>query len=75
MAAKLSETIDTMYDRIEILENSLLCVPKDAKAASMYYHDHVIPAMDSLRESADILEQMTAKSYWPYPTYADLLFY
>ena len=22
-----------------------------------------------------ILEKLTAKSYWPYPTYSDLLFY
>ena len=75
MTAKLSEAIDAMYDRIQILETVLTKVPKDAKSASMYYHSAVIPAMNALRETADLLELMTAKSYWPYPTYADLLFY
>jgi glutamine synthetase type III len=31
--------------------------------------------MQMLREQADILESLTDKSYWPYPTYSDLLFY
>ncbi len=75
LAAKLSETTDALYENIEALQQALNSVPKDAKAASMYYHNTVIPAMDALRTNADILEQHTAKSYWPYPTYADLLFY
>ena len=31
--------------------------------------------MNTMRTHADILEAHTAKSYWPYPTYSDLLFY
>ena len=31
--------------------------------------------MADLRREADILESLTDKSYWPYPTYSDLLFY
>ena len=31
--------------------------------------------MERMRQDADLLEQLTDKSYWPYPTYADLLFY
>ena len=30
---------------------------------------------EQLRDQADILESITDKSYWPYPTYSDLLFY
>ena len=41
----------------------------------MYYHDTVIPGMNALRSEADALEMLTDKSYWPYPTYSDLLFY
>ena len=26
-------------------------------------------------EDADLLEKLTAKSYWPYPMYSDILFY
>ena len=71
----LSENTDLLYDRIETLKDTLAAVPQDAKSASMHYHDLVIPAMNALRECADYLEILTAKSYWPYPTYADLLFY
>ena len=41
----------------------------------MYYHDTVRPGMDAIRSAADALEDLTDKSYWPYPTYSDLLFY
>ncbi|MBR4801012.1 MAG: glutamine synthetase III [Clostridia bacterium] len=39
-----------------------------------YYASKVIPAMDDLREVCDELETSTAKSYWPMPSYADVLF-
>ena len=35
----------------------------------------VIAGMNAIRKDADFLEQITDKSYWPYPTYSDLLFY
>ena len=38
------------------------------------YRDKVIPAMTELREVADEMELSTAKKYWPYPTYGDILF-
>jgi glutamine synthetase type III len=31
--------------------------------------------MNAIRSAADMLETLTDKSYWPYPTYFDLLFY
>ncbi len=39
-----------------------------------FYKDTVIPLMDSLRKTADTLELITAKKYWPMPTYGDLMF-
>jgi len=45
------------------------------EAAAMYYHDTIVPGMNAVRSEADILETLTAKSYWPYPTYSDLLYY
>ena len=38
------------------------------------WHESVVPAMNQVREPADLLETMVAKKYWPIPTYADLLF-
>ncbi|MGN0977953.1 MAG: glutamine synthetase III, partial [Faecousia sp.] len=71
----LSTHTDGLYDRIDELKAALAGVPADAEAAANYYHDAVIPAMDALRADADVLETLTDKSYWPYPTYSDLLFY
>ena len=71
----LSKHTDSLYDAIDILRHTMEAVPKDAKAAAMYYHDSVIPGMNALRSEADMLETLTDKSYWPYPTYSDLLFY
>ena len=50
-------------------------VPETAEKAAEYYHDVVIPAMNDMRHEADILESITDKAYWPYPTYSDLLYY
>ena len=30
--------------------------------------------MDKVRESADTLELLVGKKYWPIPTYSDLLY-
>jgi len=75
LIAQLSQQTDALYDSIEGLKANLAAVPANAEAASKYYHDTVIPAMDILRKHADILEELTDKSYWPYPTYSDLLYY
>ena len=72
---RLSETTDALYDAICTLSQIHAAVPSRAEDASMYYHNCVIPAMEVLRTHADTLEELTDKSYWPYPTYSDLLFY
>ncbi|MCL2224020.1 MAG: glutamine synthetase III [Defluviitaleaceae bacterium] len=38
-----------------------------------YYSGKIIPAMQTLREITDKLETLTAKKYWPLPTYGELL--
>ena len=63
------------YEKCEKLRNDLANTPSDVELASVYYHEVIIPDMLSLRSDADLLEQLTDKSYWPYPTYSDLLFY
>ncbi len=71
----LSVHTDALYDAIDILRHGLEEVPRNKEAAAMYYHDTIVPGMNALRSEADALEAMTDKSYWPYPTYSDLLFY
>ena len=75
LAQKLSAATDGAYMICEKLRQDLLNVPADPEVASMYYNDVIVPDMEALRSEADVLEQLTDKSYWPYPTYSDLLFY
>ncbi len=43
-------------------------------AQSQYYRNKVFAAMADARIIVDELEANTSREYWPYPTYADLLF-
>ena len=75
VAARLGAAADRLFDRCEALREALTKVPADSVAAANYYHDQVLTMMEQMRTDADLLEQYTDKSYWPYPTYSDLLFY
>ena len=44
------------------------------KAQAFCYYREVMAAMNALRNPADELEKLVDKEYWPFPTYADLLF-
>jgi len=71
----LSEHTDSLYDSIDALRHALEATPSETEAAAFHYHDKIVPVMTKLRGHADYLEQLTDKSYWPYPIYSDLLFY
>ena len=64
-----------MYDCCEKLTADLKTVPADAEEAAVYYHDVILSDMEDMRTQADLLETLTEKSFWPFPTYSDLLFY
>ncbi len=46
----------------------------DVEAESYMIRDTVLGKMEELRAACDEAETMTAKKYWPFPTYGDLLF-
>lgn len=75
LVTRLSASTDALYEKCEKLRQDLTRIPEDIEASAIYYHDVIISDMDALRADADLLEQLTDKSYWPYPTYSDLLFY
>ncbi len=75
LARNLAQNTDSLYDAVDTLRHTLEAVPREAEAAAWYYHDTIVPGMNALRSAADALETLTDKSYWPYPTYSDLLFY
>ena len=43
-------------------------------AHARYMRDTVIPAMEAVREAADVLEKLVADDLWPLPKYAEMLF-
>ena len=46
----------------------------DPQEKAHYYQQHVLSKMNELRKIGDSMETDTAKKYWPYPSYTDLLF-
>ena len=75
LISKLAAATDGLYDAIEKLRADLETIPTEAEEAACYYHDVILADMAVLRQHADTLELLTEKSYWPFPTYSDLLFY
>ena len=75
LVVRLAQVQDEMYARVQQLTDQLKTIPGDAREAAAYCRQSIIATMDALRASADRLEELTAKKYWPFPTYADLLFY
>ena len=75
LAKRISDACDKLYDFCEQLGDDLKKVPADTKKAADYYGSVIVADMLRAREQADILEELTDKSLWPYPTYSDLLFY
>ena len=75
LVGRISDACDRLYEKSEKLYSDLKVVPKDSKEAAHYYSEIIVADMQAVRKDADFLEKLTAKSYWPYPTYSDLLFY
>jgi len=59
------------------LENVILealALEDNINEQAQAYRKLVVPAMEVLRVEGDALEKITDKSYWPYPSYEDMLF-
>ena len=73
---RLCEATEALYAACEKLRTDLAQVPAGcSQAAATFFHQVIVADMEVLRKAADTLELLTDKSYWPYPTYADILFY
>lgn len=73
---KLSSLTDAIAQATEELEDTLMTVKstEDFGEMSELIRDKLIAKMSELRISCDMAESITAKKYWPYPSYADILF-
>ena len=76
MLKKITEKLTDMQEalgRLQKVEAEASAMGR-GKEQAFYYKDLVVLAMKELRKPADELEKMVEKTYWPFPTYADLLF-
>ena len=72
----VNENLEEMQDALEKMkeERKKAVTISSRKERAEYYKEYVVPAMKALREPADRLEKIVDKTYWPFPTYADLMF-
>ena len=76
LVKKLSGLTDRIAMKTEELQDALLELHKaeDIGAEAAAIRDCILPKMGELRVPCDEAETLTAKTYWPFPTYGDLLF-
>ena len=68
----LENTSDALEELVRA-EDGAVDVPGGRERA-VYYHDTVCAAMAKLRAPVDELEMLVDKTYWPMPSYGDLMF-
>ncbi len=73
---KLSSLADGAADAAAALKTSLekYHATEDVTEAACFIRDDVLGKMADLRSYCDKAEVLTAKKYWPFPTYGDLMF-
>lgn len=73
---KLSALLSCAYDKVSLLEKDTVDAKDMTDITEMghYYREKVFADMAELRIVIDELETITAKTYWPYPSYGHLLF-
>ena len=73
---RLSALVDTIDGRVDALEEKLVKLDTlhDLAEEAAFIRDVLIPGMGELRAAVDEAETRTAATYWPFPTYGDLLF-
>ena len=73
---ELSTLENTAFKKANELEKLIAEAKAQATAQKIadFYKDSVIPKMEELRLTVDKAELITDRKFWPYPSYADLLF-
>lgn len=73
---RLSAANREIYELINELKMAVATAEKttDIYEKSKYYHDVILKIMIDIRKYADSAESVVPSEYWPYPSYADLLF-
>ena len=76
LVRKLSSLADLIDAKTDALDGAIATqrTLSDITEEANHIRDEILPKMSALRAVADEAEVMTAESYWPFPTYGDLLF-
>ena len=75
LCAKVSALADALLLKADELDERLGKSPEGTQDAAFFAADEIVPAMEEARKISDSLEAVTDKSFWPIPTYSDILFY
>ena len=77
LAEKSSLLLAKIYEITDDLDKEVKNVYKMSNFSDISFEikDKLIPIMNSLRKVVDDAEIIVGGQYWPYPTYADMLFY
>lgn len=73
---KLEPLVQNLWACIKELENVLsrLTIEATEKNAKQW-EEGVIPLLEAMRNTSDILETLLPSSQWPFPTYEEILYY
>ena len=76
LAKKLATMVDSIDERTDALDGAIakLRTLSNVTEEANYIRDEMLLKMSELREVADEAEIISAESYWPFPSYGDLLF-
>ena len=76
LVRKLAKLEDQIAVKVDELEEAVMQLQEieSIEIESCKIRDVILGKMGELRVACDKAETMTAKKYWPFPTYGDLLF-
>ena len=76
LVKKLSAITDGIYSKTDELKDEIAALSSASGIIeeSAMIRDKILPKMVELRALCDEGETLTSKEYWPFPSYADLLF-
>ena len=70
---ELVNEMQKALEKLEIVRAEVRSI-EDLRERAVQMHARVVPVMDDLRTPADKLEMIVDRSYWPMPSYGDLMF-
>ena len=73
---RISTLSGVLLKKLQALESAILDtrMPREQLEQAHFYRESVFTAMNELRLTADELETLVGKSYWPMPGYGDILY-